>query len=199
MQCTGLITSKILARISRFARSAFFGLLHNAWLPNSGVAELLFSGTRDGMSASEFHARCDERGRTLTLVYTEWGGSCSVFGGFADSSWASAETPVASQAYQYIPTTTFLFSVVGLCAPVQYLMPFTRHKQALYYHPECGPSFGTKDLRIRFGGKDSTCYVGDLDGEKGTFIDAVGLGPRNFIRTEGNHFRICDVEVFSVA
>jgi hypothetical protein len=48
--------------------------------------ELLWRGTRDGFSASEFHRRCDGRGNTVTIVEAIGG---SIFGGFTPIAWTS--------------------------------------------------------------------------------------------------------------
>ena len=46
--------------------------------------ELLFRGTRDGMTAKDFHNKCDDKGPTITLFKNEKG---YIFGGYASISW----------------------------------------------------------------------------------------------------------------
>ena len=55
-------------------------------LGNHKIKENLWRGSRDGFGADQFHERCDEMGKTLTVVKTERG---SVFGGYTDISWTS--------------------------------------------------------------------------------------------------------------
>ncbi|XP_052786789.1 interferon-induced protein 44-like [Mya arenaria] len=46
--------------------------------------KLLYSITRDGCSATEFHRKCDNQGPTVTVLYNPQG---SVYGGYAGLSW----------------------------------------------------------------------------------------------------------------
>ena len=54
------------------------------WLLEDGVSgdlELLYRGSRDGWKASDFHAKCDNKGATITVIRSTDG---FIFGGFAD-------------------------------------------------------------------------------------------------------------------
>ena len=46
--------------------------------------ELLYRGTRDGMSANAFHNRCNNKGPTISLFKNENG---YIFGGYASIDW----------------------------------------------------------------------------------------------------------------
>ena len=46
--------------------------------------ELIFRGTRDGMTNTAFHNKCDNKGETITLIKNEKG---NLFGGYASISW----------------------------------------------------------------------------------------------------------------
>jgi hypothetical protein len=48
---------------------------------------LLFRGSRDGFSSSDFHRCCDNISNTLTIILTTNG---SIFGGFASAAWSSS-------------------------------------------------------------------------------------------------------------
>ncbi len=48
--------------------------------------KLLYRGTRDGFTAVQFHARCDGKGETLSVVQSSTG---NVFGGFSPLPWAT--------------------------------------------------------------------------------------------------------------
>ena len=52
------------------------------WLPRY---DLLFRVSRYGFTAQAFHANCDEKGPTVTIVKSE----SNIFGGFAENSWKS--------------------------------------------------------------------------------------------------------------
>eukprot|EP00957_Ditylum_brightwellii_P175044 13327643-Ditylum_brightwellii.AAC.1 len=50
-------------------------------------AKLLYRASRDGWQASNFHAKCDNQGPTLTVIRTTGG---YIFGGYCDTPWSSA-------------------------------------------------------------------------------------------------------------
>ncbi|TNV76944.1 hypothetical protein FGO68_gene8003 [Halteria grandinella] len=53
--------------------------------------ELLMRGSRDGFRADAFHALCDGKGPTLSVVKSESG---SIFGGYTTVSWGIASDPI---------------------------------------------------------------------------------------------------------
>ena len=67
---------------------------------------LLYRASRDGDSSKVFHDKCDNKGRTLTLVHTEddW-----IFGGYTDLLWESGPKP-DSWCYK-TSKNTFIFSL----------------------------------------------------------------------------------------
>ena len=48
--------------------------------------ELLYRGTRDGMSGEAFHNKCNNKGPTISLFKNDYG---YIFGGFASIDWTS--------------------------------------------------------------------------------------------------------------
>ena len=57
-----------------------------AWLPPlDGKWTLLFRASQDGFTAQAFHARCDNKGPTVTIVKS----GNNIFGGFTENSWNS--------------------------------------------------------------------------------------------------------------
>jgi len=66
-----------------------------------GKATLLFRASDHGWSGNDFHAKCDDKGRTLTLIKTTKGRSC---GGFTSVPWGKGGV------YKDDPTA-FLFSL----------------------------------------------------------------------------------------
>ena len=56
------------------------------WLSaHSGEWRLLYRASRDGFRAATFHARCDDKGPTVTIVKS----GNNIFGGFTELSWQS--------------------------------------------------------------------------------------------------------------
>ena len=59
------------------------------WLPGSGVWDICWRASRDGWAASRFHAGCDDKGPTVTIVQV----GRYIFGGYTDVSWAGKKLP----------------------------------------------------------------------------------------------------------
>ena len=62
------------------------------WLGDSpqsteSTCSLLYRASRDGWAASNFHARCDNKGPTVTVVLS----GTNIFGGFTETSWSGKE------------------------------------------------------------------------------------------------------------
>ncbi len=105
---------------------------------------LLFSGKRDGMTATNFHSHCDGKGPTFTVVRTRMqngaAGSGQIIGGWAAESWNSSG--------QQYPGETFLFglgSVAAATSPVvsKYRALPSTVATAMYGVSSCGPAFGS--------------------------------------------------------
>ena len=98
--------------------------------------KLLYRGTKDGMDGNKFHALCDGKGATITIIKGQFVGTNkdNIFGGFLDQSW--------SMNNQYINSAkAFLFSVTKrMKCPVQ------NAQHAGYGAPNCGPVFGAYDI-----------------------------------------------------
>jgi hypothetical protein len=92
---------------------------------------LIYRATRDGFSAANFHAKCDNRAKTLTIIKTTRG---FVFGGYTDAAWDSLSK------YKADPNA-FIFSLVNpsnkpLLIPVK-----AGGTNAIYCHSIYGPTF----------------------------------------------------------
>ena len=57
----------------------------NSWLPQYDRWHLLFRASRDGFRAQTFHAKCNSKGPTVTVVKS----GNNIFGGFTENSWKS--------------------------------------------------------------------------------------------------------------
>ena len=57
----------------------------NGWLPQHDKWHLLFRASRDGFTTQAFHAKCDNKGPTVTIVKS----GNNIFGGFTENSWKS--------------------------------------------------------------------------------------------------------------
>ena len=99
---------------------------------------LLYRASVDGFAASSFHAKCDNKGKTLTIIKVK--GNSNVFGGFTELGWDSSGTYKNDQ-------NAFIFSLTN-----QYNQPIkikpSNTASSIYCHINRGPCFGGDDLFI---------------------------------------------------
>ena len=152
----------------------------------SGDLELLYRGSRDGWKASDFHAKCDNKGATITVIRSSDG---FIFGGFADKSWKSSVGWGKSDK-------AFLFS---LKSPSNEVGPTKmRIKQnklyAMYDHSTYGPTFG--------GGHD--LYIASDANNNNTSNSNFGHtyelppGQTNTFLIGSKNFKVLEIEVFQI-
>ena len=108
-----------------------------SWLHEDGIIsdwKLIYRGTRNGFAASSFHAFCDNKGPTITLIKSV--GDC-IFGGYSDVSWTSRGAYIQS-------TDAFLFAFVssGLGTTPFRGRVFQNAGNAMYDNSGYGPTFG---------------------------------------------------------
>jgi hypothetical protein len=95
---------------------------------------LLYRGTRDGFEPSDFHLKCDNHSKTLTLLKAK--GSEFIFGGYTTLHW-DGSSGFKSDA------KPFIFSLTNKDnQPLKMKINLERHKYAIYCHSSIGPSFG---------------------------------------------------------
>lgn len=108
------------------------------------MGDVLYTASKDGDAAINFHNACDDEGPTVVIVETTSG---KVFGGYADMSWGSGGTYISS-------STSFLFRL----RPTMAHYPIIKYPQhAMYHNAGYGPSFGGgHDLHIASDAMDNT-------------------------------------------
>ena len=101
--------------------------------------KLLYRATIDGFGASDFHGKCDNQPRTLTIIKTTKG---YIFGGYTSIAWNDIG------GYKR-DDNAFVFSLVN-ASSLPLLIPVeVGDKHAIGCYVECGPIFGGgSDLRI---------------------------------------------------
>eukprot|EP00957_Ditylum_brightwellii_P136660 10421921-Ditylum_brightwellii.AAC.1 len=118
-------------------------ILHS-WLADDGFGgqpELLYRASRDGWESSQFHAKCDHRGPTITIIRTT---DNYVFGGFCDTPWTSK-----TGLKYYLdpsPPKAFLFTLrchSGMC-PTK-MRQKSESNRAVSHDSSCGPIFGRRN------------------------------------------------------
>ena len=148
--------------------------------------ELIFRGTRDGMTNTVFHNKCDNKGESITLIKNEKG---NIFGGYASISWTS------NNSYYSAPES-FLFTLSNIYNTEPTKFPSKNDQKEVKHYSYEGPGFGD--------GTDLGVYVDILN--KGgwsyfpnTYQDVLGKGYSIFSGDSNNsYFKIKEIEVFKI-
>ena len=120
-------------------KHADVNVLHK-WLKQDGSDggfELLYRSSRDGIGGKHFHSKCNNKGRTITIIETDKGG---ILGGYTDATWVNSIRGSYSRANK-----AFLFAVsgFGLSSPCKMkLKDNSEAACAIYCSDDCGPTFG---------------------------------------------------------
>ena len=151
---------------------------------------LLFKGTRDGLTSETFHQLCDTKGPTLTVVVNS--AKC-VFGAYTTVPWQSFTDGM------YFPDCcAFLFRLrqegVETFTPTKYPVKKSDLK-AVYCHTDHGPTFGAgHDLLLFSGSPTKTDNV--LASGSSTMTSFIDQG--NTGREFNGNFDIEEIEVYLV-
>ena len=94
--------------------------------------ELIYRATRDGFQADSFHARCDYRPSTLTIIKTTKG---HVFGGYTSVAWDSTSDDKDDPH-------AFIFSLLSAVAQPMLIPIKAGGKRAIRCVGKHGPIFG---------------------------------------------------------
>ena len=137
---------------------------------------LLYKGTRDGDTATDFHSRCDEAEKTLVLVEDSMGNK---FGGFTSQDWGG-------QYLQKKDDEAFIFSLNK--NKIYEVIP---EQNAIGCYPNFGPVFFGCQIRIY----DNFLTKGGTTFKKGLNYKTT----EDFELTNGNqNFEVKDIEVYEV-
>ena len=158
------------------------------WTGCKGM-ELIYRGTRDGMTNTVFHNKCDNKGETITLIKNEKG---NIFGGYASISWTSAS------GIFYSAPESFLFTLSNIYNTEPTKFPSKNDQKEVRHMSNYGPIFG--------GGNDLGVY-GDILSSNSwscfpyTYQDVLGKGKSIFTGDSNNSnqkFKIKEIEVFKI-
>ena len=132
------------SRIERMNDPKYIQVLHS-FLPSNFIKmrlkfELLYRGSRDGMTAAAFHRLCDGKNDTVCVIKDSNG---NVFGGFADKAWSMQSSYVKSDK-------SFLFSLKSSLGNevVKFPVRTEGYQHALLHQPNSLCAFGYGDLLI---------------------------------------------------
>ena len=149
--------------------------------------ELLFRGTRDGMTAKDFHNKCDNKGPTISLFKNEKG---HIFGGYASISWTCEGGNKSAPG-------SFLFTLTNIYDKQPTKFPIKIKGKEVYHSHEDGPWFGEN-------GNDLCAYQNLSKGAFSIFPicfeDTLGKGYSIFTSIENNkNFNIQEIEIFKLS
>jgi TLD len=197
--------SAVLALVSDEVVREFCAKLTTVWLRGKRF-DLLYRGSRDGMTPAAFHEKCDGKGPTLVLIAGQsvWQ-RVSVFGGYASESWERGpedanEFPVVIDAGD-----SFVFTVVNPSGDGIVKMPVIADSPHAAYAMRCsahtGPTFGVRTtIAVWSSGNSPTSEFDEKSHctpEPGsTFGDPLGRRSASF--TGGMHFTPKELEVWAV-
>ena len=193
VQAAVMSDSSVMAVVPMDVRARFNTALTTEWLPDKSVGDCLYRGSRDCMTPRTFHAACDWRGATLTLIRADEGEASYVFGGYASTPWSS------ERGY-FGCIDAFLFSVTSPHADgsmVRFPLKPGQEGKAMYCHGNMGPTFGGgHDVCVCGGGVDKAFSALSFCNLGLSFEDVLGKGDTCF--TGSRFFTPVDVEVYSV-
>jgi hypothetical protein len=176
--------------------------------------KLLWRGSGDGFTASEFHRRCNGCANTLTLIVDTDG---NVFGGFTPVKWESSVAGEWEMVWNMIPALerqrrpatpfnkdanslgSFLFTLRNShgVSPRKFALKAEKKQWAINCFSDLGPVFygcigvydncnANRDSHTRFGTRWSNCtYANDT-----AFNDFL---------TGAHNFTVKEIEVFEIA
>jgi hypothetical protein len=201
-----LADSSTLRHVSDDIRNDFIAKLTTELLSDKRF-ELLYRGSRDGMTPTSFHDKCDGEGPTLVLVAGQSEGQpVCVFGGYAGTSWElGPEDPNIGITYakSVDARDSFLFTVLNPFGDGIVRIAVNEESEyagdAMECHAGLGPAFGD-GFGVR-SSSDSPAPVLD-DGSwcgiwsNGTYGDPLGRGQVTF--SGAKNFKPLEIEVWSV-
>lgn len=129
--------SAVLYGLPRAAVAALGAELRKR-LGGTARGQLVYRGSRDGMTPAAFHRSCDGLHSTVTLIMAEGGW---VFGGYTSVPWESGE------GHSTFCEDAFVFTVTNPHGITPTLYPVSKPERAMRCGSKWGPSFGY-DIRV---------------------------------------------------
>ena len=143
--------------------------------------ELLYRGTRDGMSVNAFHNKCNNQGPTINIFKNEKG---YVFGGYASKDWQNSGGQISAPE-------SFLFTLTNMFNIPPTRFPISETERHICNLSEYGPTFGRYyDIFIDFNSN----YIGFPKSYK----DILGKGYLIFTGDNDTRFNLKEIEIFKL-
>ena len=150
--------------------------------------ELIYRGTRDGMTSNDFHNKCDNKGKTICLFLNE---KDNIFGGYSSIPWQnSGGSKTANDC--------FLFTLTNIYNTEPAKFPYVKGR-SVYHGPDNGPYFG---------GNNDLCFYKSFNNNRNrscfpdSYKDVLGKGKSIFTGDFNNNnekFKLKEIEIFKLS
>jgi hypothetical protein len=148
------------------------------------IFKLLWRGTRDGVTAPEFHLLCDGHSNTVTVILDVRG---NVFGGFTPIAWGSTNAYIEDRTGH-----SFLFTLKNPSGVGARRFPLKDASKAIYRGAVYGPTFGYgHDILFLHNTVASYTNLGT------NYVNNTGLDGKT-VFTGASNFEVREVEVFEI-
>ena len=150
--------------------------------------ELIYRGSRDGMTSANFHQKCDNKNPTVVLYQNT---KDSIFGGYTSLAWSN------NGDYRPEPNA-FIFTLKNIHNSEPSKFNVKSNKEGVYHNSSYGPTFGCAcDININsdFANSDSNTDF------PCRYVDTLGNGRSIFTgdyNNDNTKFRIKEIEVFQL-
>jgi len=150
--------------------------------------KLIYRGTRDGMTNTVFHNKCDNKGESITLIKNEKG---NIFGGYASIPWTNP-----SSGTFYSAPESFIFTLCNIYSTKPIKFPSKNDQKEVYHYYGYGPCFGGGcDLGVNCDILNSNSWSNFPN----NYQDIIAKGKSIFTGDSNNSsFKIKEIEVFKI-
>ena len=152
---------------------------------------LIYRASRDGFAAADFHAKCDGKANTLTLIKTTSG---YIFGGYTACAWHP------KNGYQKDPKA-FIFSLVNKSKTPLLIRGKSDHENVCS-HKDYGPTFGRSsgcDICIFSNSNENDDNFSKLGSAFDFKLHDHGSNEAKCFLAGTATFRTSDIEVFQIS
>ena len=146
--------------------------------------DLIYRGSRDGMTSNDFHKKCDNQGPTITLLRNDKG---YIFGGYTSVSWTG-------DGNYHSDPKSFLFTLTNINGVEPTKFPISDTNYSVYHSSSYGPAFG--------GGHDIYINSDFINSDSSanfpySYNDVIGKGNSTFSGNFSNcYFKLNEIEIF---
>jgi hypothetical protein len=150
--------------------------------------ELIYRGTRDGMTSNDFHNKCDNKGKTICLFLNE---KDNIFGGYSSIPWQN------NGGYK-TANDCFIFTLTNIYNTEPTKFPYAQ-RNSVVHNEGNGPYFGyNHDLGFynRFGDNSNR------SGFPSSYQDVLGKGKSIFtgdFNSNNEYFKLKEIEIFKLS